>query len=63
LLAELTRVTGDPTPFLRSSVEAVAAAYRWHYVLPFDRIGTDVSTGPHPSSRRDAWAARLAGKP
>jgi hypothetical protein len=59
----LTRVTGDATPFLESTVETVAAAYRWHYVLPFDRIGHGAARGPGRSSRRDAWQAREATKP
>jgi hypothetical protein len=59
----VTRVTGDVRPFLSSTVEAVAAAYRWHYVLPFDRIGAGASRGGGPSSRRDTWNLRQAGEP
>jgi lipid II:glycine glycyltransferase (peptidoglycan interpeptide bridge formation enzyme) len=55
--AYLTRVTGDVTPILHSTPEAVAAAYRWHYVLPFDRMGAARRLGAGTSSRRDAWNA------
>jgi hypothetical protein len=52
----LTRVTGDVRPFLESSVPAVVAGYPWHYVLPFDRIGSTHRAGV--STRSAAWAAR-----
>jgi hypothetical protein len=39
-------------------VDAVARAYRWHYVLPFDRIGAPARTGP--TSRSAAWRAAEA---
>ena len=56
--AYLTWATGDPSPFLESTVAEIASAYRWHYVLPFDRIGTRLVAGAADSSRRAAWAAR-----
>jgi SAM-dependent methyltransferase len=57
----LTRITGDHGPIVRSTVEVVGAAYRWHYVLPYDRIGTDPSTARSASSRAAAWNALAAG--
>ncbi len=54
--AYLTRVTGDASAFLASTPAEVAAAYRWHYALPYDRIGA-ASTSSGASSRDAAWAA------
>ncbi len=51
----LTKVTGDAGAFLASTPDVVASAYRWHYALPFDRLGTDA--GSRPSSRQEAWEA------
>jgi hypothetical protein len=58
----LTRITGDVEPFLRSSVDAIASGYRWHYVLPFDRVGADATAVRGPSSRKAAWSALEAAK-
>jgi hypothetical protein len=55
--AYLTRVTGDVEPILAASPETVRAAYRWHYVLPFDRMGPGAVRGGRVSARRDAWRA------
>ncbi len=55
--AYLTRITGDAEPFLCSSVERVQRDYRWHYVLPFDRIGAGASSPGRPSAREAAWNA------
>jgi hypothetical protein len=57
--AYLTRVTGEVEPILQASPESVRAAYRWHYVLPFDRMGGAAGDGG-PSTRRDAWRAASA---
>ena len=58
--AFLTRITGDVRPFLESTVPELMSAYRWHYVLPFDRVGETAGAGV--SSRRAAWAALEAAK-
>jgi hypothetical protein len=50
----LTRITGDPEPFLRSTPDVIASAYRWHFALPFDRLG---QSGGGKSSREAAWNA------
>ncbi|MEN8161168.1 MAG: GNAT family N-acetyltransferase [Myxococcota bacterium] len=52
----LTRVTGDVGPFLASTPEELAAEYPWHYVLPYDRLGSDEAAAA-PSSREAAWRA------
>ena len=57
----LTRITGDPAPFLRSSVREIGRGYRWHYVLPFDRIGSNARPGRGASTRRGAWDALEGG--
>lgn len=57
----LTRITGDVQPFLRSSVDVVRTAYRWHYALPFDRIGAGKPETRGASSRQAAWQAGEAG--
>jgi CelD/BcsL family acetyltransferase involved in cellulose biosynthesis len=54
--AFLTKVTGDVEPFRRSTVAEVSSAYRWHFVLPYDRIGTTASADG-PTSRAAAWRA------
>ena len=60
----LTRVTGDSSPFLESSVEAIIEGYPWHYVLPFDRIGSagGVKGATAVSSRAAVWRAREASE-
>ena len=58
----LTRITGDAAPFLASTIDEISSAYRWHYVLPFDRIGADAATRHGPSSRRAAWSALEGAK-
>jgi hypothetical protein len=58
----LTRVTGDATPFLESTVDEIARGYPWHYVLPFDRIGGGGPNSHAASSRADAWKAREAAR-
>ncbi|HKQ48196.1 MAG TPA: GNAT family N-acetyltransferase [Phycisphaerae bacterium] len=55
-----TKVTGDISPFTSTTVAFVREAYRWHYVMPFDRIGVAPGGGPAESSREGAWQA-LAG--
>jgi hypothetical protein len=52
----LTRVTGDVGPFLASTPEELVAEYPWHYVLPYDRLGSG-SAAAAPSSREAAWRA------
>lgn len=52
----LTRITGDVEPFLQSSPEVIASAYRWHFALPFDRLGAAGRAGGR-SSREGAWNA------
>ena len=52
-----TRITGDPSPYLDSSVSQLLDGYRWHYVLPFDRLGTKRAAALGPSSRSGAWDA------
>jgi hypothetical protein len=61
--AYLTRVTGDAEPMRRSTPAALAAGYPWHYVLPFDRVGTAAPAGGGPSTRDAAWAARGGARP
>lgn len=51
----LTRITGDPEPFLQSTPDVIASAYRWHFALPFDRLGAAGRRGK--SSRAAAWNA------
>lgn len=58
-----TRITGDVQPLLRSSAKEITSHYRWHYVLPFDRIGAPAAANPAPSTRRAAWTALEAVKP
>lgn len=53
----LTRMTGDARPFLESTPQAVRDGYRWHYALPFDRIGRAPDAAPGASERADAWNA------
>lgn len=56
-----TRVIGDPSPLLDSTPEELSRAYRWHYVLPFDRLrgrGDPAAV----SSRVTAWEASESGK-
>jgi hypothetical protein len=60
--AFLTWITGDETPFVRSTVDAVRRSYAWHYVLPYDRIGAENGVRGGVSSRADAWRA-LPGEP
>jgi hypothetical protein len=55
--AFLTKVTGDVGPFLASTVAAVSNAYRWHFVLPYDRIGAGAAGPTGATSRADAWRA------
>jgi hypothetical protein len=50
-------VTGDAEPFLRSTPAALREHYPWHYVLPFDRIGSDAAPDGGRSARGDAWRA------
>ena len=52
----LTRITGDAAPFVRGTVERIRTDYRWHYALPYDRIGAADSSGG-VSSRAAAWEA------
>jgi hypothetical protein len=56
----LTRVTGDASPFLESTVESIIEGYPWHYVLPFDRVGRSNAAPDVASSRAAAWRAREA---
>jgi len=58
-----TRVTGDASAFLRSSVEEITEAYPWHYVLPYDRLGSPESEGTAISSRAAAWKAAGGSRP
>jgi hypothetical protein len=58
--AFVTRITGDVRPFAAASVAEIVAAYPWHYVMPFDRVGGRGRSGP--SSRRDAWDALESSK-
>lgn len=53
--AYLTRVTGDVAPMLESSAAELKAGYPFHYVLPFDRVGTGGGGGV--STRSRAWNA------
>ena len=60
--AYFAKVTGDVEPFLRSTPQDVLRDYRWHFVLPFDRIGCDDSSGDRNrgsgrSTRRAAWSS------
>lgn len=50
-----TRVTGDASRFTNSTPEEVRDGYRWHYVLPFDRIGRGAREDTAASSRKSAW--------
>jgi hypothetical protein len=54
--AYLTRVTGAAESFLRSSADVIASAYRWHFALPFDRLGAAAGEGGK-STRAAAWNA------
>lgn len=54
--AYLTKITGDASALLEGSVEAVRKGYPWHYVVPYDRIGSRRPEGG-VSTRRDAWTA------
>jgi hypothetical protein len=58
--AYLTRVTGDASRFQRSTPQQVAAGYRWHYALPYDRIGAEAPAGGAVSTREAAWSAAAA---
>lgn len=58
----LTRITGNIEPILNSSPEQIAAAYPWHFVLPFDRLGTPASPQRGKSTREEAWTAREEGR-
>ena len=60
--AYFAKVTGDVEPFLRSTPQDVLRDYRWHFVIPFDRIGCDDSSGDRNrgsgrSTRRAAWSS------
>lgn len=54
-----TRTTGDVEPFLKSTPALVAEAYRWHFTIPFDRIGRPAPAGG-VSTREAAWNAAEA---
>jgi hypothetical protein len=56
--AYLTRVTGDAGRLLASSPAELRAAYPFHYVLPYDRLG---GPGPGASTRQQAWQAGALG--
>ena len=60
--AYLTRITGDAEPFLSSTIAVIADAYRWHYVLPFDRVGEGTQSVRAISDRKAAWNALEAAK-
>lgn len=51
----MTWVTGDASAFLAASVSELVEDYRWHYVLPFDRLGTAVGAAARHSLRSDTW--------
>jgi len=51
-----TRITGDAARFQQADVAEVAAGYRWHYALPFDRVGAKRASGGR-SSRAGVWSA------
>ena len=55
--AYLTKITGEVEPFLASTPAEIGAGYRWHYALPFDRVGPGRDAGRGPSSRADAWSS------
>ena len=51
----LTWITGDASPFLSATVSELIEEYRWHFVLPFDRVGGRAGTAEGSSLRRNAW--------
>ena len=59
--AYFTWITGDAEPILRSDARTIGEAYPWHFVVPFDRLGADASSGG-VSTRAEAWNAREAGR-
>ncbi len=50
-----TRVTGDASAFHAATPERIQADYRWHYVLPFDAVGSAPGGEPRRSQRGPAW--------
>jgi len=56
-----TRTTGDVEPFLTSTPAVVAKAYRWHFTIPFDRIGGPANA-VGVSTREAAWNAAEPGQ-
>ena len=55
----MTWVTGDPSRFLDANPADLVEEYRWHYVLPYDRVGARAG-GLEPendrrSQRSDVW--------
>jgi len=58
----LTRVTGDAAPFLQSTPAEISRHYPWHFVLPFDKVGSAEGDAREGSSREAAWAARYGSE-
>ena len=58
-----TRITGNATPFLRAGADEIKRGYPWHFALPFDALGRDVSEGTHRGRRESAWKAAAEGEP
>ena len=54
-----TRITGDIESLIRSTAQDVRRAYPWHYVIPYDQLGSDLGTGMGASSRKSAWEAMI----
>ena len=54
----LTWITGDPAAFLDATVNQLVEEYRWHYVLPFDRLGSAGGAPTNHSLRSDTWKLR-----
>lgn len=58
----LTRVTGDAAAILSATPAEISRHYPWHYVVPFDRLGDRLGSGPGrgaaASTRDAAWTAR-----
>ena len=52
-----TRITGDVSLLMQSSVEFLREAYRWHYVIPYDKLGVGPGESSAASSRKSAWEA------
>jgi hypothetical protein len=58
----LTWITGDTTAFLDATVNQLIEEYRWHYVLPFDRLGGAKGAPTGHSQRSDTWKLQEQAK-